>query len=133
MRDTLETFADEPDVGALLMIMTPQPAMEHLAEIMRDIGSKRGVPAILCNKAGSMVRDQLEADALETGAITRLWMIAIGFRGPDAYRQFQIEEVTQETGDALAPTIVRRHRRCRQVRLQSLGLKPCCGRCTRHP
>ncbi len=107
MRDTLETFADEPDVGALLMIMTPQPAMEHLAEIMRDIGSKRGVPAILCNKAGSMVRDQLEADALETGypIYTSLDDCYRVLEALMAYRQFQIEEVTQETGDALAPTI----------------------------
>lgn len=107
MRETLETFADEPDVGALLIVMTPQPAMEHLAEIVRDIGSIRGVPALLCNKAGSMVRDQLEADALVTGypiysSLDDCYRVLEALM---AYRQFQDEGLARETGNAPAGAI----------------------------
>ena len=67
MSETLNAFADDPDVGALLMIMTPQPGMESLSAAMRRIGTEKGVPALLCNKAGTMVRDHVEAEALATG------------------------------------------------------------------
>ena len=107
MRDTLETFADEPDVGAVLLIMTPQPAMENLAEIMREIGSTRGVPALLCNKAGSMVRDQLEAAALATGypiytSLDDCYRVLAALM---AYRKFQEEGFAQETGNVPAGAI----------------------------
>lgn len=67
MTATLNLFADEPDVGAVLMIMTPQPVMDDLADAIRRIGTQKGVPALLCNKAGSLVGADLDRVAVETG------------------------------------------------------------------
>jgi len=93
MSETLETFADDPDVGALLLIMTPQPAMESLSEAMRRIGTEKGVPALLCNKAGSMVRDHVDAEAFETGypVYTSLDDCYRVLEALMAYRRFQQE------------------------------------------
>ena len=67
MDQTLEVFANEPDVGAMLLVMTPQPAMDSLFESIHRVGTELGVPALICNKAGSLVRNQLEAKVMETG------------------------------------------------------------------
>ncbi|MBT3658836.1 MAG: acetate--CoA ligase family protein [Rhodospirillaceae bacterium] len=67
MIESMETVADDPDTGALLMIMTPQPCMEQLAAAIRSIGTDKGVPALLCNKSGSLVDEQVNKDAKELG------------------------------------------------------------------
>ena len=67
MDQTLEIFAKEPDVGAVLLVMTPQPEMNSLFESIHRVGTELGVPALICNKAGSLVRTELEAKVRETG------------------------------------------------------------------
>lgn len=65
MMDTLDTLADDPDVGALLFIMTPQPLMEKLAAKVREVGTEKGLPALLCNKSGSLVAADVDREAVE--------------------------------------------------------------------
>ena len=65
MHESLVTVADDPDVGALLFIMTPQPAMERIAEWIREVGTEKGVPALLCTKSGSLVDPVTYREAID--------------------------------------------------------------------
>ena len=65
--ETLDIIADEADVGALLLVMISKPYMGSIFTAIRQIGLEIGVPALICNKAGILVQEYVEASEQESG------------------------------------------------------------------